>query len=185
VEHWYAGRLYPVIQGALTTASNLVAVAVFDVVLVMLVVAVLAIWVLAVRRVRRHRSALPLLRAGWTTMVLAAAVYVWFVLAWGLNYARPPLEVRLDLRDVPVTTDAVRALALQAVTIVNESHQAAHASGFPAADATPGPLADAFAAIEREHGRARPTVVSRPKRTMLSWFFQAAGVDGLLAPAAL
>ena len=36
--------------------------------------------------------------------------------------------------------------------------------------------------VERSLGRLRPTVPARPKRSLLSPFFRAAGVDGMLAP---
>lgn len=185
VERWYAGTFYPALQAALTTLSNLVPIAVFDVVLVLLVAGILFVWVRAVHAARRDRRVWPVVRAVATTVVLAATVYVWFLLAWGLNYARPPLEVRLDLREVEVTTEEVRALALQAVTMANETHQAAHRAGFPGALDAPPSLAEALAAVELEQGRPRATVPGRPKRTMLGWFFQAAGVDGMLAPFAL
>ncbi|MDP1569044.1 MAG: DUF3810 family protein [Vicinamibacterales bacterium] len=185
VERWYAAAFYPALQAALTTLSNLVPIAVFDVVLVLLVAGLLFVWVRAVRAARRDRSAWPVAGALTTTVVLAATVYLWFLLAWGLNYARPPLEVRLDLRDVEVTTEEVRALAMQAVTMANETHQAAHRAGFPGVIDRPASLAEALAAVEQEQGRPRATVPAHPKRTLLGWFFQAAGVDGMLAPFAL
>ena len=177
--------LYPSLQAVTTTVSNLLGIALFDVILLALVVAVFLIWVRAARATRRDASVRPLLRAVGTTVVLAAGVYLWFLVAWGLNYARTPLEVRLDLREMPVTTEDVRALAMQAATVANETHQAAHTAGFPEARARPATLVEALAAIDREQGRVRPTVVGRPKHTALAWFFQAAGVDGMLAPFAL
>lgn len=185
VERWYSGMFYPALQAPLTTASNLVAISVFDVLVAIFVVVGLVTWAMAVRAVRRDRSARPLLRAAVTTIVLAATVYLWFLLAWGLNYGRTPLEVRLALRDMTVTTADVRALAMQAATVVNETHVAAHAFGFPAPFSMPGPLAAAMAEVEQEQGRPRASVPGRPKRTALAWFFQAAGVDGMLAPFAL
>ncbi len=185
VERWYAGMLYPLLQALTTTVSNLLGIALFDVILLALVVTVLVIWLRAARAARRDGAAWPLLHALATTVVVAAGVYLWFLLAWGLNYARTPLEVRLALRETPVTTEDVRALAMQAVTVANEAHQAAHTAGFPDPRTRPAVLVEALAQVDREQGRVRPTVVGRPKHTALAWFFRAAGVDGMLAPFAL
>lgn len=185
VERWYAGLIYPSLQALLTRTSNLTSIALFDVLLLVLAaVPVFVVW-RGVRAARAARSVRPVLGALGTLAVFVAAVYLWFLLAWGLSYARPPLESRLDLRDVPVTTDDVRALAMQAVTLVNETHGSAHAAGFPDVHAVPSSLVDALAAVDFEHGRVRPTVPGRPKATALGWFFRAAGVDGMLAPFAL
>jgi uncharacterized protein YdiU (UPF0061 family) len=45
-----------------------------------------------------------------------AVVYLWFLAAWGLNYARPPLESQMPSFDAKkVTPDAVRRLAEHAI----------------------------------------------------------------------
>lgn len=185
VERWYAGFVYPSLQALVTRTSNLTAIAVFDVLIIALAAVPVVVTWRGVRAARAARSVRPVLRAAGTLVVCAASVYLWFLLAWGLSYARPPLESRLDLRDVAVTTEDVRALAMQAVTIVNETHASAHAAGFPDVHAVPSALVDALAAVDFEHGRVRPTVPGRPKATLLGWFFRAAGVDGMLAPLAL
>ena len=69
------------------------------------------------------------------TLTLAAVIYLWFLAAWGLNYARPPLESALAYDASRITPDAVRALAEHAVDRANRTHAAAHAAGFPAIDA--------------------------------------------------
>lgn len=185
VERWYANGLYPPLQAALTAASNRTAVAVFDLALAGLAAAVSLVWGLAAYQARRERSFRPVGRALVRTIVLAAAVYLWFLVAWGFNYARPPIEARIGVREASVDSGAVAALARRAAAELNESRERAYRTGFPGPFATPPRLAAALEEVEREHGRPRPTVVSRPKRTMLAGFFRAAGVDGLLAPLAL
>ena len=119
------------------------------------------------------------------TLLLAVVALTWFQLAWGLNYARPPVDERLALpRGVPVEEE-VAALLARAVDDANRDHPAAHAAGFPGARDVPAALVAALHEVEREDGRPRPTVPGRPKLTLLAPYFRMAGVDGLTAPAML
>jgi hypothetical protein len=185
VERWYAGGLYPHLQAGLTTVSNLLPFAMFDVVVVLGAATPLVLWGLAIRRGRLDGSWRSIRRASWLTLVLLSGFYVWFLLAWGFNYARPPIDVRLALGDRRITTDEVRRLALQAVALANENHAAAHAAGFPADRSVPAALVEALHEVDGLLGRPRPTVAGRPKPSLFAWFFRAAGVDGMLAPFAL
>jgi hypothetical protein len=182
VERAYADRLYPFIQSVFTPASNASPVAVFDVAIVAVAVTCLGGWWWSVRRARKSRSLWPVLRGLGTTLAAIAAVYLWFLVVWGFNYARPPLESALPFDRSRVTPAAVRALAERAVAEANRTHGPAHAAGFPAIDEVPATLVDALHEVERRLGRPRATVPSQPKATLLSPFFRASGVSGMLAP---
>ncbi len=186
-EALYAGGLYPYLQPALTGASNVLPFAVFDVVLVALVAALLVTWYGGLRRVERQRvgTGRALLVALMRTLAIAAAAVVWFQLTWGLNYARPPVDVRLGLPPGAPTAEEVTALLERAVAGANADHAAAHAAGFPAAHDIPGSLVTALHEVEHADGGAGRTVAGRPKTTLLGAYFRAAGVDGLTAPAML
>ena len=108
VESVYAARLYPAIQAVMTDVSNAVPFAIFDVVLVVALMAAVWLWGRAILQARRARSVAPLAGAAWRTIVAASAAYLWFVLMWGLNYARPPLESLLAFDQSKVTPQAVR-----------------------------------------------------------------------------
>jgi hypothetical protein len=109
-------------------------------------------------------------------------MYLWFALAWGLNYARPPLESAIGYDQSRVTIAALRTLADRATREVNHYYTDAHRAGFPAIGDMPAPLVAALHHVEERLGRPRPTVPGRPKRTLLSHFFRASGVDGMHAP---
>jgi hypothetical protein len=117
-----------------------------------------------------------------STITIAAVIYLWFLLTWGLNYARPSLESRLPYEASRVTPQAVRALAEYAIAQANRTHAAAHAAGFPAIDAMPQPLVTAIQDVERELGRPRTTVMARPRHSILSPFFRASSVSGMCDP---
>jgi hypothetical protein len=181
VENVYGQRAYPVIQANLTSLSNSVPVALFDVALAVIILAVIAMWVVRIRRAKKRR-----LRAAGTallsTVSIAAVVYLWFLVAWGFNYARQPLESRLPYDASRVTPSAVRALAEHAVAEANRTYAAGHAAGFPDVVAVPPALVTALQDVERELGRPRTTVIARPKFSLLSPFFRASSVSGMCAP---
>ncbi|HUU33535.1 MAG TPA: DUF3810 family protein, partial [Vicinamibacterales bacterium] len=184
VERLYAARLYPAIEAAVTSASNAVPFAIFDVVLIVAAAGGLCLWVRAVTRARRTRAVAPLTSAAWVTAVAVSVGYLWFVLVWGLNYARPPLDERLGLPEAPATAEEVAGLLTEAVTQANTLFQPAHADGLVPYDAERD-IAEALHTVEARHGRSRPTVPGVPKPTLLATYFRMAGVDGLTAPVAL
>lgn len=182
VERWYAKRYYPALQASLTALSNALAPALFDGAIIVFVTLSIGGWVWWIRCARKRRSFRPIGRGVVGTITLASIMYLWFLAAWGLNYARPPLESVLAFDRSRITPLAVRALAERAVSEANRTHGAAHAAGFPAIADRPAPLAAALREVELELGRPRPTVLAQPKRSLLSPFFRASGVSGMLGP---
>lgn len=182
VEQRYARGLYPDIQGLVTSVSNRTSIALFDVMLVVLTAMATGLWVLAIRRAKKKQKVRAIVRALVSTLTLLSLVYLWFLLVWGLNYARPALESRLPYDATRVTPEAVRALAERAVRETNRTHAAAHAAGFPGIHDVPPALVSALHEVERELGRPKLTVVATPKWSVLSPYFRAAGVSGMLGP---
>ncbi len=182
----YAGAVYPWIQAALTSLSNLVPLSLFDGACVALFVAVVAIWWSGLRRLahpgRRWRAAAI---TAARTAAVALAAFVWFQIAWGLNYARPPVDARLGLTPGAPTADEVARLLVRAVAEASGDYALAHAAGFPGPRQVPPSLVAALHDVEAADGRPRPTVPARPKLTLLAPYFRMAGVDGLTAPAML
>lgn len=182
VERWYADWLYPAIQETLTPLSNRSPIALFDVAVVCFILVALRIWIQSFRLARKRAVVAALWKGFRSTLTLLAVVYLWFLLAWGLNYARPPLETQLGFDKSKVTPQAVRALAERAVAEANRTHAAAHAAGFPAINNAPSSLIEALHEVERELGRPRPTVMATPKWSIFSPYYRAAGVSGQLGP---
>ncbi len=184
VERLYGGAWYPGLQAAVTGASNQLPIAVFDAALVAVVVVLPWWWVPACRVLWRRRLWAPAGRAAAATLTLAAALYLWFLLVWGLNYARPPVEQRLALPPGAPAAADVSALLDEAVSSANalylDSRTVAFEPSRMAAD-----VARALHAVEARQGRPRPTVPGTPKPTLLAPYFRMAGVDGLTAPVAL
>lgn len=182
VERWYARWLYPALQANLTALSNRAPIALFDVAIVAFALVALWIWIRSIRLARKKQAMRSLARGVAATLTLLAVIYLWFLAAWGLNYARPPLESQIAFDAARITTDAVRRFAEHAIERANRTHTAAHAAGFPALPDAPQRLVDALHQVEREFGRPRPTVFATPKWSLLTPFYRASGVSGQLGP---
>lgn len=182
MERFYARWLYLALQANLTSLSNRAALSLFDLTLTLAVVVLIGGWVFCVRRARKQRSFKPIGRGLFTTLTACALIYLWFLLAWGLNYQRPSLESVVPYDASRITPIAVRLLAEHAVREANRTHAAGHAAGFPGIHDQPAPLIEALHQVERELGRLRSTSVAQPKTSWLSPFFRASGVSGMLAP---
>lgn len=175
VESVYSRGAYPLVQGLLTSWSNLVPIALFDV----LVVGVLAGWLIALwRDTRRRRWPALLFRVMLRTATIAAALYLTFLVSWGFNYRRVPLESKLELDYRAVTPAAAERLLRTAVAELNRLHPARTRD----ASAVNASLPQAFAAVQTRLGAARPAVPGRPKRTLIDPYFRAASVDGMTNP---
>jgi hypothetical protein len=182
----YADRMYPPVQAGLSALSNLTRVPLFDVLLIGGVAAFAIGLAWCVRQCRRRRSGWPAAAFALRTAMILAIVYLWFLAAWGLNYRRAPIETRLATVDASrVTPAAVRALAERAVAEANRLHGEAHANGFPALDEIPPALLRSLGDVERELGRSRATLPTRPKRPLTAPYMRAVGVSGMLAPLLL
>jgi len=182
VERYYADWIYPIIQSNITSLSNRSPIALFDVAFVIWVASLLAIWTWSIRLARKKQALRNLGRGFMATLTLLAVIYLWFLAAWGFNYARPRLEQQITFDASRVTPQAVRALAEHAIAQANRTHAAAHAAGFPGVYDRPQALIDALHSVEKDLGRPRPTVIATPKWSLLSPFYRASGVSGQLGP---
>jgi hypothetical protein len=182
IERFYSAGLYLTLQPYLTTASNPVPFALFDVLIVTVGGAWLGSTVVDFARTRRGSSMRRVARIVARTLVWAAALYLLFLTIWGLNYRRVPLARKLQFDARAVSPEAARALALTTTAELNRLHDRAHASGWPPPDAVAVPLAQSFAGVQRQLGAARLAVPGRPKRTLLDLYFRRASVEGMTDP---
>ena len=116
VERVYSRGLYPRIQSIVTPVSALTSIALLDGAVAILLTTAL---VLLVRRARTHGARAAFGRALAAGIVTAAIVYLWFLLFWGLNYRRVPLEQKLVYDPSRITRDQGLQLARTAVERVN------------------------------------------------------------------
>jgi len=180
IERLYSRGFYGFIQPRLTSLSNHLPIALFDVALIVAALAIVTMWIVRLRRSSgRVRTSMTLLL---DTATLGALVYFWFLLAWGLNYQRNPLRSILDFREDRVTVDALRTLGARDIDAMNQLYESAHRSGWPGPTETPLVLTSAFLRTQQDLRFAWQAVAGRPKRSLLNIYFRRAAVDGMTDP---
>lgn len=180
IERYYSTGLFPPLQRAITSLSNSVGFALFDLVVVCGVLALLAAIGFDLRA--RGSWARRLFRVTARLVLVGAVVYLAFLAAWGLNYRREPLREKLAFAPERVSAQAVEALAREAAAALNALHAPAHAAGWVAPSAVDATLAAAFHDASGVVGGSRQTVPGRPKRTLMDLYFRRAGVAGMTDP---
>jgi hypothetical protein len=181
IERFYSDGMYAHVQPVLTSLSNRAAPALLDV----LVVVLAGLWLIHFARDLRRGHGL--LRGSgrvlWRTAVWSAALYLVFMWIWGLNYRRVPLVEKLRIRADGVTADAANAMAGAAVDQANLLYEPArsHASHVDDTGVEAALVTAFLRAVELAGGRGT-TVVARPKRSLLDWYFKRAAVSGMTDP---
>lgn len=187
VERWYSNGWFPWLQPILTSVSNQTGIALLDVMILMAVLAVLAVATLALRRVlsraaSSRSAALAVAQSVTRVLGCAAALYLLFLIGWGLNYRRVPLIQRVRFDPERLSIDRARALAEHSTARLNALYDEAHADRQPVQYAPDERLADAFYAASSQFGVSFRPVLPRPKRSVLDAYFRRAGVAGMTDP---
>jgi hypothetical protein len=150
-----------------------------------LVAVVLGGWLLAVAidigRYRRQWTRLAG-RLVMRTAVWTAALYVLFLLTWGLNYRRERLSDKLQFDPTAISADAARSVAVTSVNALNALHGRAHSAGWAPFGSIEPSLAKAFDRVQKDLGARSRFSLSRPKATLLDFYFRRAGVAGMTNP---
>jgi len=182
VERFYSEGIYPELQRTLTTASNRTQFAWFDIV----VAGVVLFWFISILRdliaARDIGLGNALARTFGRTLTIVAALYLAFLVTWGLNYRRTPLGDRLELDLSHATPEAAGRLARIVVGRLNALHADAHAGYGADDDAIDAGLELAFERAQKMLNVDLPAQPARPKHTVLDLYFRTAGVDGMTAP---
>jgi Protein of unknown function (DUF3810) len=178
VEQFYSLGIYPRLQRLITACSNLTGFAWFDVFVGLVVVS----WVvLAWRDLRERRWLRGASRIVVRTVTLAAALYLFFLAAWGLNYRRVTIEDKVGVDYRAVTSDAAVALAEAAAHELNRLYPS-RSTNTSLGDGLDLSLSTAFASVQATLGQSTLAVPGRPKRTLFDFYFRAASVDGMTDP---
>jgi hypothetical protein len=177
VERLYSRGVYPRLQPVITTISGLVPFALLDVAVVLLAGA--SVWrVLAWRRA--HVPHLPL-RIAAAALVCTSVIYLWFLLFWGLNYRRLPLEQQLAYDAARITRQSGIDFARAAIGRANtlRSASAPNSASLPPDDES---LVYALVEVQQHLGATQVAMVSAPKRSLLQLYFRTAAIDGMTDP---
>jgi hypothetical protein len=185
IERIYSTGLYPPIQRMVTPMSNLLPVALFDLLTVGAAVLLIGSLARGMTRTLRARRAGPLLAALVRVGAVAAVVYLLFLGLWGFNYRRVAMADRLMMAEGAPSSEGVVTLGLEAVTHLNALHANAHAVGWENPPWTNQPLRAAFAEVQALLSDAPLAVPGRLKRSLYGTYFRWTAVDGMVNPFAL
>ncbi len=177
IERWYSNGFYSRLQPLLTTLSNAVPFAIFD---VLCVGALVLTALLILRRLQTLGWRRGAAAAGLTLLTAAAGIYLVFLATWGLNYRRVSLEDKLRFDSGRLTSAATETLAMRTVSELNRLYLPAHADA-----ASIATLVSAFHDAQTALRMPRPIVTGRPKSTLLGGYFHDAAIAGMTDPFAL
>lgn len=183
VERWYGLVAFPPLQRAATSLSNLLPVAMFDILVVGAAALVIAAYVTVFRAPKGGRARLAARRT-CEGVGMAAGVYLAFLLAWGLNYQRPPMAERVDFSRDRVTDDAVRELNRRAAREIGQLRPRLpeRLADWPDVRGTARALEPLLGPASAALGLPTGVVPGRPKRTLLDPYFTRAGISGMTDP---
>lgn len=185
VEEYYSWGVYPRLQYATTFISNLVPLAVLDVIIATAVVVVLLRIGWLVGTARKEGVLAALWEGARRLLRTSAILIVLFVAMWGWNYRRVPFETAL--KDPARPTTAMLIAAIRDANALGATLRARLGNDrdityAEVATQLQGPMRTALHELGRDN-RLRP---GRPKYSLiLTPFFTWSGVNGMLNPFAL
>ncbi len=140
-------------------------------------------WQIAVffRRTRRRPRDVGVLLLNCATILGVYAL--WFFLSWGWNYARAPLETRVQFDASRVTPQAAALLRTRAMAEMNALAEAAHARAARPLDLQA--LQAAWLPAVQRAGNTWTPLVGTPKPTLTDPFMLATGTSGFINPLTL
>jgi hypothetical protein len=185
VERWFSLGIYPPMQRAVTSVTNLLPFSVLDCLLVLTIPTSIVAIVRGARASLRGRAAAPIGRAVFSVASAAAVVYLSFLGLWGLNYRRVPLPSRLLLDESSAQTERVITLGLEAVRQLNALHAEAHSLGWSEPAWRSESLTASAVEVQTELTGGTPAVLGRLKGSILGPYFRWTGVDGMVNPFGL
>lgn len=174
VERVYSHGWYRRLQPVVSSISELSPVALLDPAAAVLLVTLI---VVSVRRYRSFGLRVAVSRMLITGLVTAAVVYLWFLLFWGFNYRRMPLEQKLAYDPSRITREHGVQLGRLAVDRANTLVEEARVASIDAAT-----LLGALRSVQAHLGEGPLTAAPKPKWSLLALYFRKAAIDGMTDP---
>jgi hypothetical protein len=182
VERVYSRGFYRWLQPHLTEAANRVPLALFDVATAAILVWLVLWWIVRLRHAAHRRVGRTVGGLAIDTAVVGALVYLLFLIVWGLNYRREPLQTALDYQPDRITRDALRTLASRTIAELNLLHAETARAAWPALPDVPAILQPGFERAERQLEVGWDVAPGVPKRSLLNFYFTRTAVDGMTDP---
>jgi hypothetical protein len=173
VERVYSLGLYPLIDRAVRSVTDLFSFALGDVLFVFAAVVLVGTLLRGVLRFKSFGYTLARIAA------VAAIVFIWFMISWAYNYHRVPIDQKVVINDQR-TSDDVEVLANRAIDQLNATVAGAHAE-MNRADFR-GVLRPTFMRVVHRLGNVAGMPPPPPKPAIFNGFMQATATYGFTNP---
>jgi hypothetical protein len=186
VEQFYSRDFYPIEQGVVTSMSNAIPLAVLDLLLLALVVIVVR-WLIRFVGVWREDGPIDAVWEIFRRVVRTGSIVASiFLVMWGLNYRRIPMENALGILGPPPTADELQSAIIEANGVAARERPQMTSTADGGYEDLVRRLRLPFDAALKQLNRAPLEVSGRPKYSLiLTPYFTAAGIDGMVNPLAL
>lgn len=170
---WYARKAYPVISAVLSAISSWFPFSLGDVFVVFSVAGILFYLGYTLYKRRSFKNALV------NTAIFLGYVYVWFYLAWGLNYSRADFYVRTGVPYSPFEAVTFRSFAENYLDSLNAAYTEVETVDTAAVQQE---ITERYNAIAARFGMFPPGKVKKPKPMLSSTLMSRTGVLGYMEP---
>ncbi len=171
---WYANSVYPILSRVLSSFSNLFPFAIGDLFIFLSIVGVIVYPIYG--RMQKQSWKHILLRDGEYLLW----VYVWFYIAWGLNYSQPNFFVRNRIPYAAYTPENLKTFTDEYIQALNDSYTAVTSID---PDLICRETVKGYQAIAGSMGVHRPpTARPRVKTMLFTPLISKVGVSGSMGP---
>lgn len=171
---WYARHIYPAVSGGLSFFSSFFPFSVGDVFIYGSISGLLLYALVAVVRRRGVRRML------WREVVYLVWVYIWFYLAWGLNYSRADFYERSGVERSRYNEADFRKFIEAYADSLNRNYCPMETQ--PAEAVVADEIKAAYRELAPRYGLVAPRGYLRPKEMLFSGLMSAVGVSGYVGP---
>lgn len=181
----YATRVYPVVSAALSWVAGLTDIALQEIVIAVGVAGLITALVVGWRKRAKRNGAGRTTRgqrALWAIGLTANALlwtYVWFYMAWCINYSRSSLLVRTASQPVAAEATQMENLARTWIDATTEAWTSDTVCDRALLERE---VKAFYSTLPARYGLAHPRQWQHPKASLLTPFYSAVGVQGFMAP---
>lgn len=169
----YATKVYPYIAAALSWISSFFPFCLSDCFIVLSIAGLLLYLVVAIWR------RFSFWRIAYRVIVYLGYVYVWFYLAWGLNYFREDFYTRTGIPYATYNAENFQSFLSDYLENLNDSYVSIKKSDTLLVGKE---VEDGYQRIAGQFGIISPSKVYHSKPMLSSWLMSKVGVLGYMAP---
>ncbi|WP_280747531.1 DUF3810 domain-containing protein [Parabacteroides sp. PF5-9] len=170
---WYSRRIYPFLSGVLSRFSSVFPFSIGDCFIYGSIFGLL--FYLGASLIRRYRVKRTLRHI----VEYLLWVYVWFYMAWGLNYFRQDFFVRAQIHPVTYSAEEFQTFLSAYTDSLNSAYLPIHRVDTPQVKTE---VLKGFSSIHERFGITRPAGYMKAKPILISPLMSSGGIKGYMGP---